>query len=612
MKKTIIFVAVAALSIVGCKKAELASPDNNLEELVFTASITDLPKTAVVPSTGKVSWESDDEITITDAGGTSVVYQVSECSGAEATFVKKDGQTDVLGSAPYAAVYGSSPLASQTWSETVNDLPMTAESMTTALTFTVNCGILQLKLEKEGAKISKIEVVNDDGGKYTLACEQAQSIDNEKSFCVILPAGTYTGIDFTHAEGFVCKNTVKAGSELVIAAGDILPVSYNAMGSIIGVPAENGGLEAALAVASSGQELRLQSGTFVPADQLEIKEGVNISGGWDATFTTQSGKSTVSGNKNHRVFVQNDNFTTETTISNLIIKDGKTDDNSASTTLYGGGGIFMRKGLVVENCEITDCHAPNEKGWAGGILMQGGTLRNSSIHGNSCGYVGGALVTNANTKAPNLNDCVIEDCDIYENSSASEYNVQLYNAVMRRCRIHNNTVTKSRNVRLQQNGYLYDCLFYDNIGQAKGDGIDLQCNHASNKVVNCTFIGASVAPSVSNDCAAILMSTTATFVNNVIYTTNLKYDINVNNKQNTVSYCFYTKGKNDGYATNCNKEFDPNSIFVNLSGNDFHPCADSALIDAGINGKSDSTLDLDKKARVCGTSVDVGCYEYQK
>ena len=226
MKKTFVLAAAAALSLlVSCQKENSAQVS---EDLVFTATIaapatkTTIDTDASSLTKGKVSWEEDDEITISD-GTNSAVYSVSSISGSSATFTKKSGSDLATSGVTYTATYGQAPAASQVYSDTAGDLPMSASSTTTSLTFSVSCGLLKLTLTKAGKSIKSI-AVSDGTDTYTLTCDTAVSIASGADFFLALPAGTYTAITFTDANGSVCVREGSTG--VTVETGKIQPLSF--------------------------------------------------------------------------------------------------------------------------------------------------------------------------------------------------------------------------------------------------------------------------------------------------------------------------------------------------------------------------------------------------
>ena len=233
MKKNIILAAaVAALAMFASCQKEDIEPANNGSDLVFTATI-DNPATRTTVNTnasdtenrGKVNWENDDEITISD-GTNTAVYSISAIDGTtgKATFAYKSGQTLATSGVTYTATYGSEPLTSQTYSATAGDLPMTATSTTTSLKFSVTCGLLKLTLTKADESVKTI-AVSDAATTYTLTCTEAVSIASGADFFIALPAGTYTKFVITDSEGKVCTIN-STGSGLAIEANKIQPLSF--------------------------------------------------------------------------------------------------------------------------------------------------------------------------------------------------------------------------------------------------------------------------------------------------------------------------------------------------------------------------------------------------
>ena len=219
MKKNIILAAaVAALSMFAssCQKEQfVGEPAVTGEGLVFTATIDNsATKTTIntdgndAANRGKVEWESDDEITISD-GTKTAVYSVSNIIGSSATFTYKSGETLATSDVTYTA---------QTYSATAGDLPMTAESTTTSLTFSVTCGLLKLHLTKESESVKSIEVSNETNA-YTLTCVTAQSIEGGKDFFIALPAGTYTRFVITDSEDKVCSINANNSGVTIVAKG---------------------------------------------------------------------------------------------------------------------------------------------------------------------------------------------------------------------------------------------------------------------------------------------------------------------------------------------------------------------------------------------------------
>ena len=234
MKKSIILAAaVAALAMfASCQKVEIVTVDEPGagSDLIFTATI-DNPATRTTINTdasdtenrGKVSWDNDDEISISD-GTNTAIYSISSITDGKATFTYKSGQPLATSDVTYTATYGSEPLTAQVYSSNAGNLPMRATSTTTSLHFSVTCGLLKLNLTKTGESIKSIEV-SDASNTYTLTCTDAVSIASGADFFIALPAGTYTKFVITDSNDKFC--TIGASkSGLTIETGKIQPLSF--------------------------------------------------------------------------------------------------------------------------------------------------------------------------------------------------------------------------------------------------------------------------------------------------------------------------------------------------------------------------------------------------
>ena len=232
MRKQMFFAAFAALGLlVSCQMKDIVeSGTNKPASPVFTASIAGATKTTVNVTDGKVAWEDDDEINVTDASSKRAVYVIEsiDATTGKAKFVIQDGE-EALGDGPYTATYGNKPATEQTYSETAGKLYMKASATSNnSFTFEVQCGLMKLNLTKSGESVKSIAVTGTptDGSEttYTLTCNDAQDITSAKDFFIALPAGNYTKIEITNAEDIICA--LNSASGVAVAANHIKPVTF--------------------------------------------------------------------------------------------------------------------------------------------------------------------------------------------------------------------------------------------------------------------------------------------------------------------------------------------------------------------------------------------------
>ncbi|MCQ2151011.1 MAG: hypothetical protein MJY46_04005 [Bacteroidales bacterium] len=226
----------AALTLASCQKevAEKPVPGGSsvvTEAPVFTATISKGTKTTVDATEGKVSWETTDEIKVTDKDQNTAVYKIESIDGTtgSATFVHKSGAT--LGEGPYTATYGTEPATDQTYSATPGKIYMTApETSTNSFNFTVQCALMEINLTKSGESVSSVAVTGTPTGRsettYTLTCTEAQSIGSQKSFYIAVLPGTYNKIVITDSGNKVC--TLKSSSGVSVETNQIKPLTFDA------------------------------------------------------------------------------------------------------------------------------------------------------------------------------------------------------------------------------------------------------------------------------------------------------------------------------------------------------------------------------------------------
>lgn len=139
---------------------------------------------------------------------------------------------------------------------------------------------------------------------------------------------------------------------------------------------------------------------------VTIKKNVELNGGWDETFSSRAGMSTIDGGGARRgIFVESGTVF----IDQFVITDGEGDGgagifNNGNLTLYKcsvennidigdwtseGGGIRSSGTLIIKNSTIRD----NQSSSGAGVFNAGGILEvtNSTISGNMARGTGGGI-----------------------------------------------------------------------------------------------------------------------------------------------------------------------------------------------------------------------------
>jgi len=179
-------------------------------------------------------------------------------------------------------------------------------------------------------------------------------------------------------------------------------------------------INGALSKAVHGDTIMVATGTYTGSgtEVVLINKSVTVSGGWDASFTTLSGSSTINGQLSRRgVTVNSGSAVIERfTIQNGYAQDGGgiLIDNSSSLTLNNsiissntaasGGGIRNNGGTLIVNTSILSGNVSNGSytSAGGGGIQNGGTLLlNDSTIKNNTTVSGGSGIHNPGTATIN-------------------------------------------------------------------------------------------------------------------------------------------------------------------------------------------------------------------
>ena len=191
-----------------------------------------------------------------------------------------------------------------------------------------------------------------------------------------------------------------------------LMCALSAQAAVIQVTSDKSGTELQEAIngAKSGDSVLVQAGTYY--GNFQMKEGVNVSGGWNEGFTKQTDYASIlDAQENGRVLEQPANFTRLTVWSNFTIQNGKLTAASSVPANNLGSGVALGKKGQVKHCLIQnntftyngncmgggvgndavdantdvcvdDCWIRNNKGSHGGGVRIRGTIQNSIIENN--------------------------------------------------------------------------------------------------------------------------------------------------------------------------------------------------------------------------------------
>ncbi|HEV8113613.1 MAG TPA: right-handed parallel beta-helix repeat-containing protein [Planctomycetota bacterium] len=378
----------------------------------------------------------------------------------------------------------------------------------------------------------------------------------------------------------------------------------------------SGGLQAALAASTAGDQIWVADGTYEPtagSDRTQsfvTKTGVEVYGGFAggevtlgqrdpavniATLTGDLAGDDGGGNLGENSYhVVRGNGANATALFDGFVVTGGNANGSAATDDDRGGGLLL---VSASNPTFTRCRVIGNRctfgGGAGYIRQSSPKFYECSFLTNVGGSFGGAF-------------------DMFDGVAAQFH----------RCVFAGNTAQRAGGVEIFSGSTtkLYDCLFHGNTSTGSGGGGAIYVASSSAPAIRgCTVVG---NVSNVNAAAGLLASGGATTIANSIFYLNTgpggaQGTLNQISGNTTVSYSCVQ----GGIGGTGNISADP--LLVNPGGGDYHTSASSPCADAGNNAAvpATSTLDLDLTPRFedaaatadtgSGTIpiVDMGAYE---
>ena len=377
---------------------------------------------------------------------------------------------------------------------------------------------------------------------------------------------------------------------------------------------EGGDFQAALNATPAGCDLYVQAGTY--NGNFTMKEGVNVSGGWNDDFTAQTDYATIlDANNTGRVITQKAAFATLTIWENLTIQNG--NDANAST---GGGGAWLDRLGQLKHCLICN---NTTTGYGGGV---GHNVTAAATHGevvvtdcivryNKSGKQGGGMRVGA----------TVENSLVERNvSGADGAGLYLQHGCARNCVIRlNHSTGNAGGIRAYGYTEIYNNLIYANVANGQIGGISQGGANRNSNVVNNTIVcNKQISSTNPHRCGAMLgdNAKNATFVNNVVWA-NYAGDV-INETQTDIVASRMGSGSisnnaiyNAELGDNAIKLTDANPGFVEVADADttkwdLHLEFTSVLLDKGMNSAvPEGATDLDGLTRIQGSAVDLGVYE---
>jgi hypothetical protein len=268
-------------------------------------------------------------------------------------------------------------------------------------------------------------------------------------------------------------------------------------------------IQYAIGKATPGDTIYVAVGTYTAVtgtQVVNITQTLTLSGGWNVTFTTQTGMSTidaqsVSGRRGMFVLAA-----TNATVSNFIIRNGNQPGSS-------GGGVYIDGSLVMSNTYIYSNTASLGAGLYNSGLL---TLTNSFIYSNTATSWGGGF--NNDIATATLDNVQIYD-NIADNGGGVCSNTSSSRLTIKNSQVFHNTAYASASSGIGGGLYAYsgvltltNSLFYLNSAVSFGGGLEFDLGQA-------TLDGVQVYSNTAQSGGGINLGNTnrVTFMNGTIH-----------------------------------------------------------------------------------------------
>lgn len=370
-------------------------------------------------------------------------------------------------------------------------------------------------------------------------------------------------------------------------------------------------LQKALDITAKGDTLLVQAGTFV--GNFIMRNGVNVSGGWNEDFTEQTPYGTIlDGDAKGRVLTQKEDFDVLTVWDNVTIQNGNVGGD--------GGGVYMLWKSLLKHCRIQNNIATGE---GGGVKHNKDdyssdiVLEDCIITGNTAKQGGGLWI-----RSTALN-CVIDN---NQTTTGPGGGVVLSWARLYNCQVTNNIAGEDAGgVRMYGGGcVMVNCLVAKNYAKGHDDykgkvgGVCIEKNLGA--VINCTIVdNDQLLDSTDKEYCGVRVDANSggddkIFTNNIIYGN--KAGGVVQDQQISYNICKYKYSSNNAIYGAVTGDY--KSAYINLKevdpkfNEDYTLSAASELINAGADVTGSSfyqAKDLAGNDRVQKDIIDLGCFE---
>lgn len=379
-------------------------------------------------------------------------------------------------------------------------------------------------------------------------------------------------------------------------------------------------LQKALDLAAKGDTLLVQAGTFV--GNFVMRNGVNVSGGWNEDFTEQTPYGTIlDGDAKDRVLTQKEDFDVLTVWDNVTIQNGKFTSSSKPSTKKGAG-VYMLWNSQLKNCLIQNNTYEGNECEGGGVAQDKDdypgdiVLLNCVIKNNTASHGGGVYLRSTAV-----------GCVITENQTTGKHPAG--GAHLQWGRLYNCQITKNHSsedaggIRAYGNCKIVGCLIADNTCDVKVAGVAIE-NALSEFVGNTVVNNKQTLSNTDQEYCGVRFDSSSdrgnACCNNIIYG-NMAGET-VWKQQCSYNIINYKSGINGNNAiAGAPSDYDQakyinisnvavDSLFTDYANGDYTLAVTSPMINVGnMDFVQVYDKDLAGNDRVQKEIIDLGCYE---
>ena len=656
MKTLRYFAFAASILAVACAKENNEPVLAEAQEMTFSAAAEDgYTKTGLeeIENGAKVLWLATDKISVFDGANANCEFSTTE-SGQTAEFSGKavaiaeggswyavypyNAANSINGTTISTTLPSVQKVASNAIADGVN--VTAAKSATNSFQFKNLCGLIRIAVPAEFSALKSVTINSDKAiaGEFTVDCsgeapafasagaDAVKSVTLQKADDSAMTAGNWYVAAFPGTHNISIVLTDNSGKKVILGGNVNVSVKASKIAGVGEVDTDvfthtthlvksSDNLQAAIDAAAAGDRLLLAAGTY--KGNFTLKDGVNISGGWNADYTVcdpKTYKTVLDGEQKGSVIIGS-TFSNTTTIEGLVIKNGK-------TSLNEGGGIYIKENTIVRYCEICNNTATSKNG--GGISQSAASCitYDCHIHDNVCTGANGAGAYVRGT----MYNCILENNSCANNGGGA----QVHNGTMYNCTVRNNSANNAGGIRAYQTStVIANCLISENTANSGGVS-GLSCDAGLIAALNCTIVNNYDAATASGSSSALYVKGNGTLKSCIVFG-NYTASKNANEAVQVYINHQYTWLKNNAIRDGGLKlldTYDPNSdgresdtqtipagasIFTDAANGDFTlTSAATMCIDKGNTSiYGFMTTDLAGNSRTVDT-IDIGCYEYQK